>query len=435
MTGRPRIGYLVQQFAPEVGAGPARVVEMADRWIERGADVTVITAMPNRPQGIIVPEFRGKWFTDDREDGRRVLRSWLYATPRSGFLRTLANNATFMVTSALHGLVRARNLDVLIASSPPFFPHAAGAFLSFARRVPLVLELRDLWPDYLADMGVLSGRPLAALYAAERALLRRADYVAVVTESFRRRVIAKGVPDDRVTVLPNGVDAAFYHRADEPPPIAAMRRTGASAFTVGYLGNIGAGQGMRVLVDAAARLAVTCPDVRVVIAGDGPDRAALTAYAAALGLPNLTLHPSIPKRDTRAFYNACDVCVVPLAPIAVFQETVPSKLFEIMACERPVIASLAGEGASIVEQSGGGVHVAPGDSAALAEAIVRMRDVGAAGRRTFGSRGRAYVCAHYDRRAIADRYLDVLCRVAGHQASAGTPRRAAVDGRESSPAR
>lgn len=411
MSRPVRIGYLVQQFLPEVGAGPARVGEMAVRWRAAGADVTILTGMPNRPVGRIHPDYRGRLVADEEWEGCRVLRSWLYASPKHGFARTVLNNLSFMVTSGVHGLARSPDVDVLIASSPPFFPHITGRLLAGIWRVPLVLEIRDLWPDYLAGMGVLKGAPLRALFATERALLRRADAVVVVTDMFRRRVIEKGVAPERVTVIPNGVDPAQYYRAEEPPPLPSLVRRGGE-FIVGYLGNIGAGQGLSAVVDAAAILAREMPDARLVLAGDGPERARVEARAQELGLPNVSIHPPIPKSDTRAFYNACDAVLVPLAPVAIFQETVPSKLFEIMACERPVIAALGGEGARIVDESGCGVHVPPGDAAAIADAVRRMRALPAAERAAFGSAGRAYAERHYGREALSDRYLSLLTRLA-----------------------
>jgi len=200
-----RIAYLVQQFPPEVGAGPARVLELGTRWAAAGAEVTVITALPSRQlpglrAGETHPAYRGRWFLAERQDGIRVLRSWVYSSPRGGFARTLANNLSFLGSAVLHGLARLGGADVLIASSPPFFPHLAGAILARMRRVPLVLELRDLWPDYLVDMGVLHRQAAAtrALFALERRLLRRARSVAVVTESFRQRAIAKVADPARI---------------------------------------------------------------------------------------------------------------------------------------------------------------------------------------------------------------------------------------------
>ena len=399
------VGYMVQQFPPEVGAGPARVVEMARRWISAGAQVTVFTGMPNRPEGRIHPEYRGKLFTDEAWEGMRVLRSWLYASPRHGFARTVANNVSFMLTGGVHALARAGGVNVLIASSPPFFPHVSGRVASLFRRMPLVLEVRDLWPDYLVGMGVLRGPAAGALFAVERRLLRAADQVVVVTESFRERVIEKGVDPARVHVIPNGVETSQYYAADEPAPLPALERRG-DEFLVGYLGNFGAGQALGDVLDAAALLALEAPRVRLVLVGDGPDGEALRTRAETM--PNVSVHPPITKDRTRAFYNACDLCLVPLAPIDIFQETIPSKLFEIMACERPLLASLAGEGAAIVQASGGGRVRRPGDARDIADGILEIAALSAEARAEMGARGRTYVQANYSRPALADRYLEVL---------------------------
>jgi hypothetical protein len=155
------IGYLVQQFPPELGAGPARVAEMARRWIDAGNRVTVFTGMPNRPQGRIYPGYRRKLWMEEEYEGVRVVRSWLFAHPRHGSLTTLLNNTSFMFTSTVAAVVRGRGLDVLIASEPPFFPHIAGAVAAALRRTPLVLEVRDLWPDYIVEMGFGRRRGIA----------------------------------------------------------------------------------------------------------------------------------------------------------------------------------------------------------------------------------------------------------------------------------
>lgn len=420
MTRPLHVGYLVQQFPPEVGAGPARVAEMAMLWQGAGAKVTVITGMPNRPEGRIHPEYRGKVVTSEDWQGIRVLRSWLYASPQHGFARTLLNNTTFMATAAVHAVARAADVDVLIASSPPLFPHISGAAVAALRGVPLVLEVRDLWPDYLVGLGVARGRGAKALFALERGLFRRADHLVVVTDSFRARVIEKGVPAERVDVIPNGVDTARYYRSGEPGPLPGMERNGDGAFVVGYLGNFGAGQALLQVVEAARHLAGE-RQVRFVMAGDGPERAKVLERAAELGLPNLSIHPPIAKEQTRAFYNACDVCLVPLAPIDIFQETIPSKIFEVMACERPVLASLGGEGARIVRDSGGGVVTAPGDGAAMARAILALRATPAAEREEMGRRGREYVSARYARDTLANQYLSVLSRVAARRRGVREP--------------
>lgn len=415
-----RIGYLVQQFPPEVGAGPARVTEMAAHWLSEGARVTVFTGMPNRPQGRIHPDYRGRAYVREQHHGIEVVRSWLYATPAAGFIGTVANNVSFMLTGAISALAAKERWDVIIASSPPFFVHLAGEAVGRMRRIPLVLEVRDLWPDYLVGMGKVKNRlAQRGLFGLERYLLRRADAVVVVTESFRDRVEQKGVDRERISVVPNGVDLRLYYPSTEAPPLEALRRS-AAEYLVGYLGNFGAGQDLGTVLDAAARLERSNHPARFVIVGDGPERMKLEASIRSLGLKRTTLHPPIPKEQTRAFYNACDLCLVPLAGFSILQETIPSKIFEIMACERPVLASLGGEGARIIADSGGGEVVAPGDPGAIADGIARFAKRSAGDLAEMGKRGRAYVSEHYSRERLAARYLQLLSEVArgGAQARA-----------------
>jgi colanic acid biosynthesis glycosyl transferase WcaI len=296
----------------------------------------------------------------------------------------------------------------------------AGEVVRRVRRVPMVLEMRDLWPDYMVEMGVLKSRPgQRALFGLERYLLGKASHAVVVTESFRRRVAGKGFPAGRIDVIPNGVSLEQYYR--EPgaaPPVPELARTDGQ-FVVGYLGNFGAGQEIRTVVEAAARVREQAPDVRFVLVGDGKEKALVERHAAALRVPNLSIHPPIAREHTRAFYNACDLCLVPLAPVPIFSETVPSKIFEVMACERPLLASVAGEAARVVAASDAGLVTPPGDAGAMADGILRARSLSAPERAAMGRRGRRYVAAHYSRETLADRYLEILERLAGRPVRPG----------------
>lgn len=420
-----RIGYLNQDFVPEVGAGPARLLEMSRRWQALGAEVTVMAGMPNRRipgrgEGTVDARYSGRFAIEEEWEGIRTLRSWVFTGSGRGFANKMANNASFMVTAFLNAVAKRERFDVLIASSPPFLPHVTGVVLAGVRGVPLVLELRDLWPDYMVEMGMLSS-PLARrpLFALERWLLSRADHTVVVTESFRTRVIDKGVHPARTSVISNGVQVDEYYASDESAPIpAAIKAPG--EIIVGYLGTFGRGQALATVVHAAAMVAQSAPHVRFVLVGDGPDMPSVREALDASGATNVQVEPPIERTQTRAFYNACDICLVPLAPLPIFQETVPSKIFEVMACERPLIAGVGGEAASIIERSQGGLQVEPGNAEALAAAVLRVAAMPEGERRAMGRRARTFAVEHYSRVALADRYFSLLTRLVDGSAI-GTP--------------
>jgi colanic acid biosynthesis glycosyl transferase WcaI len=439
-----KIAYVVQAFPPEIGAGPARAHELTRRWLETGSSVSILTAMPVRlPAADTAPApagadrvdradraeraaaarggYRGIFARED-VDGRDVLRSWSYATRSSGVLPQVANNTSFMLTAAAHGLLRMPRPDVLIASSPPFFPHFTGRLLAARYRAPLVLEVRDLWPDYLVGFGMLRRGSAAAraLFAAERSVLRAAAGVVVVTDTFADRIAAKGVDRRRIAVVPNGVDLGRYRPAPPPPDaVTAPDRSGAAPpapLTFGYLGNFGRGQDLGVMVEVARLL--RGEPVRIVLIGEGPERGRVEAAARAAGVTNLEIRDAVPRAATEACYHAFDVCLVPLAAVADFADTIPSKIFEIMACARPVLASVAGETQRLVENAGNGIAVPPADAPAIAAAIRRFAAMEPAQRHAMGLRGRDHVVRNYDRDVLADRYhafLQDVVRQAGQQ--------------------
>jgi glycosyltransferase involved in cell wall biosynthesis len=347
-------------------------------------------------------------FGEETLDGARILRSWLFARPGGGFATTLFNNITFAATAGLHALRRGGRFDVLIASSPPWFPLPMGVKLAWWWGVPLVLELRDLWPDYLAEMGTLKSRTLTrALLATDRFLLKRAARLVTVTEPLREMLMAKGLDARRIEVISNGVDPDEYFPANDAPPAPALARR-EREFIVGYLGNFGAGQRLDTVLDAAALLARSEPRVRFVMAGDGTEYGRIRDRAQSLALPNLEILPTLPRDKTRAFYNSCDACLVPLAPLPVFAHALPTKFFEIMACGRPVLASAAGLVAGVLAETGAGLAAEPGNAQALAHNVTRLAAMSADERARMGTAGVTYVSTHFHRGRLAERYLDLL---------------------------
>lgn len=397
-----RIAYISHYFVPEPAAPAARVHEFSRAWVRAGHEVSVLTAFPNHPLGVIPARYRGKLWATECLDGIRVVRNWLLAAPNRGVRRRGVDHLSFMVTAVLFGLPRLGAVDVVIASSPTLFSALSGWLIARVKRVPFVLEVRDLWPEAIIALGLMRpGLVVAILRRLARFLYRRAACIVVVTEAFAERIADQGMPRSKIVVVPNGADT---HAFDAMPDAAAARaRFAVSGFVVAYVGTHGISHGLDVVLDAAALQ----PEVTFLLVGDGAERDRLVAERDRRRLRNVTMLPSVSKADVPLVYAAADVSLVPLRDVPLFSTFVPSKLFEALAAGRPVIGSLRGEAASILERSGGGVVVPPGDATALASAIVQLRDDPAA-RAQMAERGGAFVRGHYDRDALAQRYLDVL---------------------------
>jgi len=207
-----RIAYVCHYFVPEPAAPAARVHEFARAWVrDHGHDVTVITTFPNHPLGRIPPAYRGRWWATERLDGIRVLRCWLYAVPNRGVGRRGLDHLSFMLTALVFGLPRLGKVDVVLASSPTLFSALSAWVIARLRRVPFVLEVRDLWPEAIVGLGLMRPGPaVRILEGLARFLYRQAALVVVVTEAFADRLAEQGVPRRKLAVIPNGADTRLF---------------------------------------------------------------------------------------------------------------------------------------------------------------------------------------------------------------------------------
>ena len=203
-----RILYVSQYYPPEPGAPAARVSELAQAWSRAGHEVTVLTGLPHHPTGVVPKRYRRQIAIRERINGVEVLRTWLYATANRGKVRRSLSYASFGLSAILSGLVLAKRPDVLIATSPQFLCAVAGHTIAGTRRLPFVFEVRDLWPESIVAVGALpAGHPLIrGLEVVENRLYREAAKIVVVTDSFRDRLISRGIPAEKIGVIKNGVD-------------------------------------------------------------------------------------------------------------------------------------------------------------------------------------------------------------------------------------
>ncbi|MCU1486949.1 MAG: glycosyl transferase group 1 [Actinomycetia bacterium] len=404
-----RVLIVTHYYPPEVGAPQARLSDLATMWAAAGHDVTVLTGMPNHPTGVVPPAYRRRLRVREDVDGVRVVRTWLYATPNEGILRKTLGHLSFMVSSVLLGGRAVGRQDVVVVSSPTFFSIFSAWFLARTRSARFVLEVRDLWPAIFVELGVLRNRTvIAALEVLERWAYRVADRVVVVTDGFRDVLVGDGVPAAKVEVIPNGVDLTrFDGTADGSRVRAALGGVGPETCVVLYAGAHGISHALPAVLAAASRSAAD--DVRWVFVGEGAAKRALVAEASARGLDKVSFHAAVPRDEMAALLAAADVCLVSLRDIPLFRTFIPSKMFEYLAVGRPVIGLVAGEPAAILTAAGA-VVVPPEDADALA-AAVRSLATDPDRRVEQAERGRAYVIAHHDRRALAERYAAVLADV------------------------
>ena len=407
-TRNLRILLLSHYFPPEIGAPQARLSEMAEAWGEDGDSVTVLTGMPNHPTGVVPAQYRGRLVMRERKLNFRVVRTWLFATPNEGMVKKTLGHLSFMISSAVLGPFLTGRADVVVVSSPTFFSIFSARFLARVKRARLVIDVRDLWPAIFVELGVLSNRRLISLLERiELACYAAADEVVVVTDGFREDLIRRGVPGEKVTLIPNGVDLErFTPDALDDSHLRERLGAGPDDLLVLYIGAHGISHGLTAVADAAK----LCQGERIHVAfvGAGAEKAKLADHVRAEAMTNVSMHDPVPRDSVPGMLAAADVCLVPLRDIPLFASFIPSKMFEFLGAGKAVIGSVAGEAAAILDDAGA-IVVPPEDPAALAAAMRELVD-DSTRRKTMGAAGRAYVEAHFDRRVLARRFRRVLGR-------------------------
>jgi glycosyltransferase involved in cell wall biosynthesis len=394
--------YVTQYFVSADQPGGVRHWQHARALARAGHEVSVVTSYVQHKERTVPERYRGRRIVREPEDGLDVWRT--YSTPGYGRdLRSrLASYGTFALWSAVAG-ARAPRPDVVVASSPSLPSAAAAAVVARARGARFVLEVRDLWPDSVVAMGLVRDpRVIAAARRVEAFCYRRAERVVALTEGIRDGIVAKGVSPAKVVLITNGVDLEIATGAE---PAAAPVPDG--AFVAMYVGAHGTYSSLETLLDAAEALRER-PDVRIVLVGGGDRKAALVADAQRRGLANVAFVDPVPKREVPSWLARADACILPYQDRALFAGALPNKAFDYLAAARPIVAAAPpGELTRLVEAAGCGVAVPPEDGPALAAAILRLA-ADREGARAMGARGRAHALAHYDRAALAARFVSVV---------------------------
>jgi glycosyltransferase involved in cell wall biosynthesis len=409
-----------------MGAPSARTFEHARHWASVGHDVTVVTGFPNHPTGVIHPEYRGYFVKRERVEGIDLLRAWVYVAPNKGFTKRILNFLSFFFSSMALGAALTSRPDVIVGTSPQFFCAVAAYCLSVIKRAPFVFEVRDIWPQSAVELGALKNRFLIRLLEAiENHLYRRAALIVPVADSTLRYLIGKGVPVEKISVIPNGVDAKYLSLAQATSDPLREKLGLEGKFIVSYIGTHGMSHALEVLLQAAKKLE-TDPAIHFLFVGEGAEKESLKRLASESRLTNVTFIDQQPREALLSYYHVSEVSVVPLKRLPIFKKVLPSKLFELMGVGCPIICGVEGEAARLVASAGSGLCIEPENVDALVEAICRLRDDREL-REGMREKGPVFVRTHYLRSVLAERYLRALEKVIADQPSTIGAKRQSIE--------
>jgi colanic acid biosynthesis glycosyl transferase WcaI len=395
-----RILFFTPYYPPEVGAAQTRISETAARLVKRGHQVIVLTTLPNYPLGQVPSEYRGRAQRRQVRDGVSIVRVWSYISPNKGFLRRILAQLSFGCLAPLLGLRSIGRPDVIVVESPPLFDAIGGRLLARLKRCPYVFTVADIWPESAVQLGVLRNCLLIRLAEwLEWSTYRRAGAIWSVTAGIRQTLIERGLPEKQVFLLPNGVDTEKFRPRSQAE--ARAKLSWGPGFTLVYAGTIGLAHGLNTLLDAAEQLK-SYSDIRLILVGEGAAKDELIADVQRRQLTNVTFLNAQPHDLMPFIISAADACLVSLRKVPLFEGALPSKMYEAMACARPIVLAVDGEARQLIaEQAGAALYVEPESAVALAKAILRLRDQPELAQH-LGERGREFVKSHFDRNLLVE---------------------------------
>ena len=366
-----KILFLTENFPPETNASATRVFERAQYWVKWGHEVTILTSAPNFPGGRLHSGFKNEWRNVSIVNGLRVVRVKTYIAPNEGTLWRTLDFISFMFSAFFVGMFEKRP-DIVVATSPQFFAAIGGWVLALFRKLPFVFELGDLWPASIVAVGAMKQGPLINLVEKlELYLYRRSAAVVALTESFREDLIKREIDGNKIAVVINGVDLWRY----EPRPTdSALKKAWGleGKFIVGYIGTHGMAHSLKNVLNAA-QIVRGHSEIAFLFVGAGAERQGLIDFSKRQKLNNVHFAPNQPKQVMPNVWSICDIALVHLRDTEIFESVIPSKIFEAMAMNVPmIIAAPRGEASRIVNQEKVGLHVPAEHPERLADTVWQL---------------------------------------------------------------
>lgn len=383
---KPRVLLLTQWFDPEP---TFKGLVFARELVRQGFDVEVVTGFPNYPGGKVYAGYKIKLIQRECIDGVQITRLPLYPNHDQSAIKRVMNYASFAASALVYGLFMAKRADVMYAYHPPLTVGVAASLIRWARGIPLVYDIQDMWPDTLRATGMLNNpRVLALVGRVCDWVYKRVDQLVVLSPGFKRLLVQRGVPESKVEVIYNWADESALKSPVGTVPVAFP---GSDRFRVVFAGNMGKAQALDAVLDAAAILQARGSRASLVMLGGGVEVSRLKTRAIEMNLGNVVFLPPVPMSEVGTVLAAADVLLVHLRKDPLFEITIPSKTQAYMAVGKPLLMAVNGDAADLVKQAQCGLTAESENPQALAEAVEALAAMPAVELMTMGENaGRFY---------------------------------------------
>lgn len=401
-----RILLVTNYFEPDQGAAAVRLTRLAIKLQERGHQVTVLTSLPNYPQGRILDGYRGRWTVIENRDGVRVMQVWMWATPSPKISRRLISQLSFMLTAALRGLFVPRP-DVILIESQPVFTSLAGVFLSRVKRVPYALNVSDFWPEYLLAVGALKeSSPIYKLfYWLVNLTFKGARRITTLYPPLSDNITRRIGQGEKITTIYNAVDLQRFRPGLNTQAFRQQHDLGDEKLVM-FVGTFGTHIDFDTMMDVAAHFNDR-EDARFVFVGTGGQRERVAQRLAQGDLSRSKWIGWIDHADMPVAWNAAYIAFWAIHDHELYRNILQSKTYEAMACGTPMAIAVEGITVDIMQRSGAGLTVPFKDKAGLIDAITRFLDNEDL-RRGCSESARRYAEQNFDPYVVAAKYEAVL---------------------------
>jgi len=401
-----RILILSQYYPPETGAPQNRLSGLARELKASGHEVVVLCAMPNYPAMEIHKDYKGIWFLKDQFEGIDVFRSWIYVSKNRSIISRLLNYFSFTFSSVFASAKIPGKFDVLMCESPPLFLGISGWWISKRKNAKFVFNVSDLWPESAEKLGVITNKFFLNLATKLEEWLYRSSYMVTGQTQGIVKDIHSRFPNKTVHWLPNGVDKSIFATKFNPGKRKEMGFSD-DDFLLLYAGIIGIAQGLDVILDAA-KLLPASSKVKFLLLGDGPEKERLITRVKNENIQRVHFLDLVTRPEVPSIVSAVNAAVIPLKKMDLFLGAIPSKIFENLALEKPLLLAVDGEARELfINQGKCGLFTEPEDATALAEAAIYMEQHPEECK-SMGSNGKAYAQKYFMRENIARNWIDAM---------------------------
>lgn len=372
-----------------MGGASTRVSNAIKGLDKRGHELVVVTAFPHYPHGRIPHKYGKKALAFEKKGDAEIIRVWVPSLPHKGFAKRLIMYLSFTFSS-LMALPFCGKVDAIWAASPNFFVYISGIVYKIFKGASLTLDLVDLWPEALVNLGFLKASFTASMVNHSVNLLYKlSNAITTLNSSMKREVLKRGIRSDKTHIVENVVDLEIFRPYEVEKPSMLRRK-----FVVMYSGNLGPAYDFETVL-GAARILLENSEVTFVLRGSGECEGEIERRLESLKLNNVILLTEVLSvKDVIEFLNMADAFLLPMKRVKRTEASFPLKLLEYLACGKPVICSAEGVSANFVQRSQSGIVVKPGDAKSLAEATSLLLGDEKL-RKEFGKNGVEYVSQRF----------------------------------------